>query len=116
MPSQRSNPADNAEVKTAYERMTRVLGELAVSPDGAILVGGAPIETRLSDYYRPYVRIERYIKDNPGNINGAYEVIWDNGGEGRVHIGDTQNFETVVRAFFVEYSRAKNKRRPESKP
>jgi hypothetical protein len=105
-PTKQSSPAESPRVKVAYGRMTRVLNELTVAPNGTILVSGTPVQRRLFKYYRPYTNIEQYVRANPNNIKGVYEVIWDNGGGSRTFIDDTQKFETVVSAFFEAYSAA----------
>jgi len=104
-PPQKITPSDDPAVKAAYERMKRVLSGLSVSADGSILVEGAPVDQKLSAYYKPYAMIEEYIRKNPGNIDGVYEIIWDNGGyDGRTIINDTDKFETLVRNFFARYA------------
>jgi hypothetical protein len=104
-PAQKAVPANSVEVRAAYGRMARVLSELSVAPEGAILLNGSRVDERLLIYYKPFANIEEYIKKNPNNIEGAYETVWDNGGfDGRVAVDDTEKFETLVRVFFAKYS------------
>jgi hypothetical protein len=99
------NPADNKNVQDAYARMQRVLSKIN-NIGGQITVDGTPIELRLEDYYKPYLAIAQYVSSNPKNMKGAYEAIWEHGGQGRVYISDTQPFEAVVSAFFREWETA----------
>ncbi len=101
-------PQENPTVIQAYERMKRVLTKLGQTSDGTITVDGNPIEERLSDYYTNYLAIADFIANNPNDIIGAYEKVWENGGEGRVFINDTEVFETVVSAFFRSFENASN--------
>ena len=86
--------------------MRRVFNRLKHSPNGGITVDGQPVEARLTEYYQNYVAIADFLAAHPNDIKGAYEEVWDHGGEGRVYIDDTQAFEAVVRAFFMEYKTA----------
>ena len=104
-----SAPENQPKVKAAYERMERILSRLAIAPDGSLLNDGAQVEPTRKAYYTHYLNIASYLKANPGNVAGAYEMIWDNGGESRSFIDDTQSFESVVSAFFREYAEAKDK-------
>jgi hypothetical protein len=94
-PPRKTNPTESPEVKVAYERMARVLSALAVAPDGSVFVDGTPVDSRLVGYYRPYVKIEQYLKSNPDNIKGVYEVVWDNGGGGRQEPPDPHAFGVI---------------------
>lgn len=99
-------PSEMPPVTQAYERMTRVLSRLDQSFQGEVTVDGIPVEQRLSDYYREYLAIAKFVSEHPGDIVGAYEYIWEHGGQGRTFIDDTQAFETVVSAFFISYEAA----------
>ena len=55
------------------------------------------------DLYKPYLAIAKYVSANPDNIKGAYEKIWEHGGEGRVFSSDTEAFEAVVSRFIREW-------------
>ena len=98
------------EVKQAYERMSRVLSRLARLPDGTVTVDGNPVEDRLSEYYIHYISLSEYLKEHPGNIEGAYEAVWEHGGGSRVFTNDTEAFETVVAGFFHEWEMARGVR------
>jgi len=67
------------------------------------MVDGIPVAERLSDCYREYLAVAEFVSQHPGDIAGAYEKIWEHGGQGRSFINDTQAFETVVKAFFISY-------------
>ena len=106
-PSKKQKPNEAETVVKAYNRMLKVLNKLTQDAKGQIYVDNLPIDMKLADYYSNYLAIADYIKDNPNNIEGAYEKIWEYGGQGRTFINDTQIFETVVSAFFIEYERNK---------
>lgn len=103
------NPATDPAVIKAYERMRRVLSDLKRNNDGTVEFRGTvePKDIALH-YYSNYIAIVEYIEANPGNINGTYEKLWEYGGEGRVHITETQPLESVVSAFFRAYEQAKS--------
>ena len=90
--------------------MQRVLAILDGSGDH-ITVDGVPIEPRLKDYYKTYLIIEKYVSANPGNIKGAYEKIWEHGGQSRTFINDTEAFEAVVSAFIQEWDEVAHKKK-----
>lgn len=101
-----SNPTENElpqSVSKSYVRMITSLSELNVNDNGDIYVNENLVPERLKDYYTDYVAIGDYIKNNPNNLSGAYEFIWNHGGGSRAFINDTDRFETVVSAFFYEY-------------
>lgn len=85
-------PWENQVVISAYERMARVLDDL---PQG--------VPSPRGRYYEPYLVIADFIDKNPGDVKGAYEVIWENGGRSRTFINETNRFETVVSGFFRAY-------------
>jgi hypothetical protein len=102
------DPARNPRVIQAYTRMERVLSPLAIRQDGTVVVHGDPVSNRLQQYYIPYARIAMYIRGHPNDIKGAYEEVWNNGGESRIFIDDTQTYEAVVSNFFRTYQEAEN--------
>jgi hypothetical protein len=99
-------PQESPVVVKAYDRMKRVLSRIGYTENGMPTVDGKPIEERLIEYYSPYLAISEYINQNPGDIKGTYEKIWEHGGQGRVMINDTEAFETVARAFFLSFEQA----------
>jgi hypothetical protein len=102
VPPPTKNPANETSVKDAYARMQRVLSRLDSSGDH-VTVDGDPVAPRLQDYYKPYLAISKYVSANPGNIRGAYDKVWEHGGEGRVFTSDTEAFEAVVSRFIREW-------------
>jgi hypothetical protein len=110
VPPPTKNPANETSVKDAYARMQRVLARLDGSGDH-ITVDGVPIEPRLNHYYKTYLIIATYVSANPGNIKGAYEKIWEHGGQSRTFIDDTGAFEAVVSAFIREWDEVARKKK-----
>jgi hypothetical protein len=104
-----SNADKNEEVINSYERMQRVLSRLTISKRGLRLVDGEPIDDKLIEYYEDYFNLQSYIKEHPKDIKGAYEKIWELGGESRTFINHTNAFEAVVSSFFRTYEEAKKK-------
>lgn len=102
-----SAPDQDPAVREAYSRMQRVLARITQGPDGRILVDGNPVQKRLEEYYRPFLSIANYVRAHPGDYKGAYEEIWNTGGESRTFINDTQAFEAVVSGYFKRYENAK---------
>jgi hypothetical protein len=102
------DPTRSPRVIQAYTRMERVLAPLAIRQDGTVVVDGDPVDKRLEEYYLPYAHIAMYIRGHPNDIKGAYEEVWNNGGEGRVYTDDTQTYEAVVSHFFRTYQQAEN--------
>ena len=90
-------------VTKSYVRMLTSLSEIQLDERGDIYVNKELIPEKLKGYYTDYAAIAKYVKNNPNNITGAYEFIWNHGGQGRTFINDTDRFETVVSAFFHEY-------------
>jgi hypothetical protein len=99
--------AKDPSVLQAYSRMTRVLARLTTNANGEILVDGKLISPTLTEDYAPHAAIAKYIRDHPGDVEGAAEEIWNHGGQSRVFINDTQAFEAVVSAFIKDYETAK---------
>jgi hypothetical protein len=102
VPPPTKDPANETSVKEAYARMQRVLSRLGGSGD-QVTVDGDPVAPRSLDLYKPYLAIAKYVSANPDNIKGAYEKIWEHGGEGRVFSSDTEAFEAVVSRFIREW-------------
>jgi hypothetical protein len=84
----------------AYDRMRRVLARLGRSANGLPMVDGKPIPGTLTKYYEHYLAIAEFVLQRPGDVRGAYEQVWNHGGESRVFTNDTEVFETVVSTFF----------------
>lgn len=112
VPGPKTSVADQPSVKKAYGRMVRVLARIQSRSDGQVVVDGNAIEPLHKDYYVQYLKIAEYIRANPGDIEGAYESVWENGGSGRVYTSDTQAFEAVVSGFFHEWELARGARSP----
>jgi hypothetical protein len=103
-PPKRPSPENDPGVKEAYERMVRVLARIQSLPNGEVLVDGRKVA---SGNYASYLPIAKYVLENPENIKGAHEVIWQNGGESRSYTNETQGFEAVVSNFFMEWEHAR---------
>lgn len=104
-PPSKKDVTNNPLIVEAYTRMKRVLERLE-SKNGTITVDGSPIANNLQKYYEPYIAIALYLRNNPGNIKGANEEVWNNGGLNRSYIDDTQAFEAVVSNFAITYYEA----------
>ncbi len=102
------DPAQSPRVIQAYTRLERVLAPLGLRQDGTVVVEGDPVSQRLQEYNLPFARIAMYVRGHPNDIEGAYEEVWNNGGEGRSFIDDTQTYEAVVSNFFRTYQEAEN--------
>jgi hypothetical protein len=102
-------PDKNQEVRDSYNRMERTLSRLTISKKGRKLVDGEPLDDKLIQYYENYFELSSYLKEHPNDIKGAYEKVWELGGGSRVFISETNNFESVVSAFFHTYEDAKKK-------
>ncbi len=102
VPLPSKSPADETSVKDAYARMQRVLSRIGGSSDH-ITVDGREVETVMVPYYRPYWAISQYISAHPGDIKGAYDNVWENGGQNRTFINSTETFEAVVSGFMIEW-------------
>lgn len=103
---QNPDPLKSSEVLLSHDRLTRVLSRLTMNESGIILLDDRPIDSTLYKYFSPYANISTFVARNPEDIAGAYEVIWENGGESRTFIKDTQAFEAVVNGFFREWEKA----------
>jgi hypothetical protein len=93
----------------AYDRMRRVLARLSRSPGAAggdIAVDGIPLEENLISSYKEYLAVAEFVAEHPGDVAGAYESVWEHGGESRPYITEAQPFETVIGAFFRAYETA----------
>ena len=106
-PPRVTRPSKNPSVIEAYKRMERVFISLEILEDGTITMNGAPVPEDLTNYYVNYAAIAKCMHDNPGDIDGRYEKVWEHGGEGRVYTGNTQPLEAVVSSFFRAYTDAK---------
>ncbi|WP_396604583.1 hypothetical protein ACFLEY_07280 [Bradyrhizobium sp. YCK136] len=105
-------PADSAAVKDAYSRMVRVLSRVGGTGD-AITVDGKPVGPAMAQYYHDYFRIGQYTTAHPGDIKGAYDIVW--GGINRTFTNDTQTFEAVVSQFMIEWlENSRSKKKPAS--
>ena len=109
----RPEPAQAPLVIESYERLVSVLSALSQDDHGTFLVGSTAVPDGLKDYYTDYLAIAEFLKANSGDISGAYEFVWQHGGDSRTFINDTDRFETVVSAFFREYDTAKRRHNAE---
>jgi hypothetical protein len=100
-------PASAPRVIEAYRRMSALLASLE-HYNSNTTPAGEPWTPKLMVYFKPYFEIASYLREHPGDIDGAYEVIWQNGGPSRTFIDDTQDYEAVVIGFFQEYKEAKS--------
>ena len=110
VPTPQHQVESTAGVQQAYERMVRTLLRIKLLPSGQVLVDGQAIEPRIAEYYSKYAAIGDYVAHHPGDVKGAYEEIWAQGGESRTFINDTEAFEAVVAAFFQQYRRMSDAR------
>ena len=98
---------DSGNVIEAYNRMQRVLARLGQTKEGRPTIDGVAVEKDwLAKDLENYLAVAEFVKANPGHFKGAYEVIWDHGGESRAFTDDTDAFETIVSAFFYAYQEA----------
>jgi len=104
-------PSKTASVIEAYSRMRRVLSKLEQDSSGTITFDGKQIPERIEDYFIHYIAIGKYLRNNPNDIDGAYEIVWEHGGQGRISTNSTQALESVVSAFFTEYMLVKEGKR-----
>ncbi|MEA2889035.1 MAG: hypothetical protein QOD11_3395 [Bradyrhizobium sp.] len=102
VPLPSKSPADETRVKDAYARMQRVLSRIGGSSDH-ITVDGQEVGAVTAPYYRSYWTISQYVSAHPGDIKGAYDNIWENGGQNRSFINDTETFEAVVSGFMIAW-------------
>jgi hypothetical protein len=110
-PQRQTGPPDEDKaVVEAYNRMSRVLGQLGRTPEGVPTIDGTPVpdvDSHYVTFYDNYLAIIEYVRDYPGDIKGAYEKVWNYGGRGRTFTtNDTQHFEAVVSEFVIQYERA----------
>jgi hypothetical protein len=87
--------------------MRDVLAPL-VNSDVGKAPNGEPWIPKTRYYFAPYMAIAEYLRDHPGDIEGAYYQIARNGGQSRTFIDDTQKYEAVVSDFFRKYDTAKS--------
>ncbi len=113
VPSKKAEIYERPEVKAAYDRMARVLKRITVDGAGKVLVDGQRVE-HADEYYSRYARIGSYVASHPGDIPGAYEVVWENGGLNRSFTNNTQEFEAVVSGFAIAYYEASRPRSAEA--
>jgi len=99
---------DRPVVKAAYERMVRVLKRITADSAGDVLVDGRVVQFR--DEYSKFAKIAEFVSSNPGDIQGAYEKVWENGGLNRSFTSDTEAFEAVVSGFAIVYYEASRAR------
>lgn len=104
-PPVKTNVENNPLVVESYNRMQRVLNRLDRKGD-VIIVDGKPVSKNLQQYYEPYLNISRYIRQNPGDIKGTNEEVWNYGGLNRSYIDKTQSFEAVTSHFAITYDEA----------
>ena len=60
----------------------------------------------MTDDFINYLHIARYISGHRNDIKGAYNSVWENGGESRIFSNETQSFEAVVSQFVVLWREA----------
>lgn len=99
------NPTTDPNVKEAYARMQRVLSRIGGTSED-ITVDGTAVFPIHNHYYKSYWAIAQFIASHPGEIKGAYDTVWENGGRSRTFTTETQSFEAVVSAFMKEWDEA----------